>query len=74
MGRPAASEANKQLSVLFANLITCRSDSRGSTIARCGKCSIYALFKSVIPDAVRDLQTGTRDGVSEVEFNKVLQV
>ena len=74
MGRPAASEANRGLAVRFANLLTRRTDNPYSTIARCGPCSIYGLLKSAIPTVVRDTNAGPRDGISEVEFNKVLQV
>ena len=74
MGRPAASKANRRFAVDFAHLVTRRTDVLGSTIARCGKCSIYSLLKSASPAVVRDANTGPRDGISEVEFNKELQV
>jgi hypothetical protein len=74
MGRPAASDANKRLAVEFANLVTVRKEVASSTIARCGRYSIYAIFRSIIPNVARDMDKGPRDGISEVEFNKVLQV
>ncbi len=74
MGRPAASEANKNFAVAVAHLVTQRTDDPSDTIARCGKCSIFALLKIFSPAIVRDQDTGPRDGISEVELNKALQV
>jgi hypothetical protein len=74
MGRPAASEENRKLAVAMALTVTRRSISSHDTIARCGKCSIFALFKLLSPGNVRDSNSGPRDGISEVEFNKALQV
>ena len=73
MGRPAASDANRRFAVSFANLLTRRTDYH-STIARCGTCSLYDLLKSARPAIARDANTGPRDGISEAEFNKALQV
>ncbi len=74
MGRPAASAANRQFAVEFARLVTRRTDCHTSTIARCGVCSIYCLLKMVRPSIIRDANKGPREGISEVEFNKALQV
>ncbi len=74
MGRPAASEANKQFAVALAHMVTHRTDNPSDTIARCGKCSVFALLKMFCPGVVRDCNTSPRDGISEVELNKALQV
>ena len=73
MGRPAASEINKRVAVKLANLVTQSADSKNSTIARCGLCSLYNLLRSVRPEIARNFNEGPRDGISEVEFNKALQ-
>ncbi len=74
MGRPAASEANKQLAVAIAAMVTRKTGSHSDTIARSGNCSIYALLKVLIPTIIRSTDSRLRDGISEVEFNKALQV
>ena len=74
MGRPAASGENKQFAVALAHLVTHRTDNPSDTIARRGKCSIFALLKIFYPSIVRDNDKGPRDGISEVELNKALQV
>ncbi len=77
MGRPAASKENKKLAVAIAVMVTRKTDQTGSpddTIARSGKCSIYALLNLLIPNIIRSTDSGIRDGISEVEFNKALQV
>ncbi len=74
MGRPAASKANKIFAVALAHLLTHHTDNPSDTIARCGKCSVFALLKLISPAIVRDNDTGPRDGISEVELNKALQV
>ncbi len=74
MGRSAASEKNKAVAVAFAQLVTQKTDNPDDIIARCGKCSIYAVLKEVCPLIVRDENSGPRERISEVEINKALQV
>ena len=74
MGRPAASTANKRFAVAMAQLVTRVTDDPQDTVPRCGTCSIYALVEIVRPSILRTFESGPRDGVSEVEFNKSLQV
>ena len=74
MGRPAASEANKIFAVDISKLVTRSTEKAQDTIARCGTCSIYALVKLIRPQVLREYEKGPRDGISEVEFNKTLQV
>ena len=74
MGRPAASEANKIFAVDISKLVTRSTEKAQDTIARCGTCSIYALVKLIRPQVLREFEKGPRDGISEVEFNKTLQV
>jgi hypothetical protein len=74
MGRPTASAYNKQFAVAMACLVTAETDNPNDTVARCGPYSIFALVKQVCPSIVRDTDSGPRDGLSEVELNKALQV
>ena len=74
MGRPVASHSNKMLAVAFANLLTRSTGCAHSFIARSGKCSLFSLLRMLRPSIVRDSDTGPRDGITEVEFNKALQV
>ena len=74
MGRPAASEENKVIAVAFARIVTIHTTNADDIVARCGSCSIYALLKHACPAIVRDERNGPRDGITEVEFNKALQV
>jgi hypothetical protein len=74
MGRPAVSTANKRLAVSIALMLTRQTDNPSDTIARCGKCSIFALLKVLSPTIIRENNSGPRDGISEVELNKALQV
>jgi hypothetical protein len=74
MGRPTASKENKEFSLAFAQLTTCQSESCDQIVARCGECSIFALLRMTFPTIVRNEDAIPRDGISEVEFNKVLQV
>jgi hypothetical protein len=43
-------------------------------LARCGRCSLFATIQEMYPHIIREADTGDRDGISEVEFNKILQV
>ena len=74
MGRPVASHSNKMFAVAFANLLTRFTGCAHSFIARSGKCSLFSLLRMLRPSIVRDSDTGPRDGITEVEFNKALQV
>lgn len=74
MGRPAASETNKVVAIAFAKLVTLETDNPDNIIARCGLCSIFSLLSKVFPSIVRDERFGPREGISEVELNKALQV
>eukprot|EP00961_Rhodomonas_salina_P092375 1242912-Rhodomonas_salina.1 len=74
MVRPRASQRNHQLSVLFANIVTTTASlPRGplkDTIGRKGPHSLFEVLSKVCPSATRDR---SRDGVSEVEYNKALE-
>ena len=74
MGRPTASEANKYVAVAFARLMIEQTGKAEDVVARCGFCSVFALLKCSYPIVVRDGTVVPRDGVSEAEFNKLLQV
>jgi hypothetical protein len=72
MGRPCASEENKFAALAFAKIITKETGDPDDLLARCGRCSLFATLQEMYPHIIRD--TGNRDGISEVEFNKILQV
>ncbi len=74
MGRPAASTVNKKFAVSIALMVTRQTDNANDTIARSGQCSIFALLKILSPTIIRENNEGPRDGISEIEFNKALQV
>ena len=74
MGRPSASGTNKRFSISIAQIITYHSDNDEEMIARCGKCSVFAVLNATCPEIVRNEDSQPRDGITEVEFNKVLQV
>ena len=74
MGRPTASKLNKEFAVAFAQTVTCNTGNGGDIVARCGDCSVFALLCATCPDIVRNNKSIPRDGITEVEMNKVLQV
>ena len=74
MVRPAASDINKSIALTFATSITQITHDTADIVARCGRCGIFSALSDVYPHIVRDGLSGVRDGVSEVEFNKTLQV
>ena len=74
MGRPAVSPANKKIAVSIALMVTRKTDNPSDTIARSGKCSIFTLLKILSPSIIRENKEGPRDGITEIEFNKALQV
>ena len=74
MGRPSASESNKLIALALAKAITRQTNDTEDSLARCGRCSLFATLQEIFPHTVRDSCTGERDGISEVEFNKILQV
>eukprot|EP00961_Rhodomonas_salina_P085660 1150508-Rhodomonas_salina.1 len=74
MVRAHASQQNKKLAVLVANVVTTtpsrlRSATRDS-VSRSGANSVFDFFSKVFPNATRD---NTRSGITEAEFNKVLE-
>ncbi len=74
MGRPCASEENKMAALAFASIITKQTMNHDDLLARCGRCSLFATLQQMYPHIIREADTGDRDGISEVEFNKLLQV
>jgi hypothetical protein len=55
----------------LARILTRFTGDAYDIVARCGVCGVYSAVGEVFPRIVR---AGARDGVSEVELNKVLQV
>ena len=74
MVRPTASAINKSIAFTFAASITQITQNAKDVVARCGRCGLFSALSDVYPHIVRDGLSGVRDGVSEVEFNKTLQV
>ncbi len=74
MGRPSASKENKMAALAFANIITKKSGNPDDLMARCGQCSLFATLQEMFPHIIREADGGLRDGISEVEFNKLLLV
>ena len=74
MGRPRASAANKMLAVEFAKSVTRQTGDTDDLVARCGRYSLYCALKEMFPHIAREGSEGERDGLAEVEFNKLLQV
>jgi hypothetical protein len=58
----------------FATSVTRITRDTVDTVARNGHCGLFSALKDVYPQTVRDDISGVRDGVSEMEFNKTLQV
>ena len=74
MGRPCASKENKLAALAFAKIVTKHSNELDDLLARCGRCSLFATLQEMFPHIIRENDSGDRDGISEVEFNKLLQV
>jgi hypothetical protein len=74
MVRPVASDVNKAVALTFAASVTQITEDTADIIARCGRCGLFSALKEVYPQTVRDELSGVRDGISEMEFNKTLQV
>ncbi len=74
MVRPAASDLNKSIALTFAVSITQITQDESNIVARCGRCGLFSALSDVYPHIVRDGLSGIRDGISEAEFNKTLQV
>lgn len=70
MGRPTASKENKQFGAFFANIVTVPVPSRSITVARSGEGAVFYVFAQCFPDLVR---THSRNGLTQLEFNKFLQ-
>ena len=74
MGRPSASPENKTIALEFAKLVTRKTSNSNDLLARCGRCSLFSALQEMFPQIVRDGTRLARDGLTEVEFNKLLQV
>ncbi len=74
MGRPTSSENNRMVALEFAKMITRKTDDGDDQIARRGACSIFSVLIATCPQLIRGGNVGDRKGVSEIEFNKLLQV
>jgi len=73
MVRPCASKENRLLCLQFAQACTKNTANATDLLARCGPLSPFAALAQCCPSAVRIENQGRRDGISELECNKVLQ-
>ena len=71
MGRPTASDTNRRAALALARMLTRLTGDADDIVARCGECGLHSAVQEVFPQIVR---ARARDGISEVELNKVLQV
>jgi hypothetical protein len=74
MVRPVASDTNKAIALTFTACISRTTQDTTDFVARCGRCGLFSALRDVYPQIVRDGLSGARDGISEMEFNKTLQV
>ena len=77
MGRPSASTENKTIAIEFAKAVTRYTGDQKDLLARCGRCSLFSSLQEMFPQVVRNAtksQNFAQDGLTEVEFNKLLQV
>lgn len=74
MVRPTGSPTNRHIALEFARLVTRQTGNDEDLVARCGRCCLFSTLQEMFPNVVRDGPKGERDGISEVEFNKLLQV
>jgi hypothetical protein len=74
MVRPTGSPTNRRIALEFAKLVTRNTGDHNDLLARCGQCSLFSTLQEMFPSVVRDGSGGQRDGLSEVEYNKLLQV
>lgn len=72
MGRPAASQANKETGLLFAKA-ACVCRNADGMVARNGPLSVFGALAACFPNIVRDENGGPRDGLTFHELNKMLQ-
>jgi hypothetical protein len=70
-GRPTASDTNRRVALALARILTRLTGNVDDVVARCGKCGMYSVVEEVFPQIVR---AGARNGISEVELNKALEV
>ena len=69
-----SSESNRSAALALAQVITRKSDIPEDSIARRGSCSIFSVLLATCPPIIQNGNSRDRKGVSEIEFNKLLQV
>ena len=74
MGRPTGSPTNRHIALEFSRIVTRPTGNEDDLLARCGQCSLFSTLQEMFPCTIRDGTGGERDGLSESEFNKLLQV
>eukprot|EP00961_Rhodomonas_salina_P004471 61099-Rhodomonas_salina.2 len=73
MVRPCASKQNRRLCLQFAQACTKNTGNPTDLLARCGPLSPFSALHRCCPTAVRIDNEGRRDGITELECNKMLQ-
>jgi hypothetical protein len=74
MVRPTPSETNKKVALAFARAVTLTTNKKKDEVARSGPSSIFSALVDIYPQAVYCGPSSRRDGISEMVFNKTLQV
>ena len=74
MGKSRSLETNRAAALAFAQIITQSTGATDDQIARRGNCSIFSVLLAVCPSLVRGGQSLNSNGLSEIEFIKMLQV
>ncbi len=74
MVRPTPSDTNKRVALAFAKAVTRTTNKIFDMVARRGPSSLFSALKEIYPEVVYCGPPYPRDGVSEMVFNKTLQV
>jgi len=78
MGRPSASDVNKNIGLLFSDAVTEDTQNRNwpsfQIVDRTGRLSLFEALTAFVPSVIRDTtsQSG-RNGLTRIEFNKYLE-
>jgi len=75
MGRPSASQENRQIGLLFSKAACVNGAAKAfdGMVARNGSMSVFGALSACYPSIVRDERGGPRDGLTCMELNKTLQ-
>jgi hypothetical protein len=74
MVRPTPSDINKRVALAFARAVTQTTNKNVDMVPRSGTRSLFSALKETFPEVVYCGPPYPRDGISEIVFNKTLQV